>query len=525
MFHVRYVAWRIQTDHRFAVYPDIPLILHVFLDVTDKILRIFFGVVLPDENIVFQSIPGSCPVFICPDSHEGHINLFMLEQQIQRLFQQAMTRKPVIVNSKAVDTMSLRQLYLLFQRFHVAQIIITEIVMRDSWLIMFLIAWPAFTYVCPFRKAFAPPCIILRESVELGQVQSQRFDVRCITGKVYIFFIIRTRITGKDGFHFLYRCCYPYFFRGCHRMEMLMGKVKCCLNTIVFDGLKATEYKGGFPSSTEACSEHIGHFANRLGDFPAIRRNDGLVHAHGTVVLIGCLQILLLGTPALLLQGCILLLQCRILLIQHAIFLLNPLDGSLIFLAGHAHGIKHSADNHVSGSFGHIMALRLAKHLIQQNHSPLLYKAKHQFCILVAIHCIIRTVADQASNPNKHGFQWESLFRKDIHALNQAIRLFVIGRDALLTQTGALHRIGLCFFQVSHLLFQFRRMPAAIPALKSNIVSQAFINAAIPCCRTALMLLIKITNPAVLDLLDFICCTVCGAIIHNNKFEIFPGLL
>ncbi len=146
---------------------------------------------------------------------------------------------------------------------------------------------------------------------------------------------------------------------------MIVSKANRCLDTIVLDGLKSTENNRRFPSSTEAGSECIRQLPNRLGDFPAVRRDNRLIHAHGTVELIGCIQVPLFGIQALLLHITTLLLQCSVLLIECAIFLPNSIHGSLFFFTGSAHSFEHPANDLVSRSGRCISPLHLAKHLIQ----------------------------------------------------------------------------------------------------------------------------------------------------------------
>ena len=75
-----------------------------------------------------------------------------------------------MVVAEAVDARITRKLRLPLSRFRKPKVIEAEI-RRDVWLIVVWEERPGARHVAPFRKPFAPPLVVLRNRMELRQVE------------------------------------------------------------------------------------------------------------------------------------------------------------------------------------------------------------------------------------------------------------------------------------------------------------------------------------------------------------------
>lgn len=128
-------------------------------------------VFLPQQYIGIKPIPLSSPVLIRPAKAEGEIWLSRFQYFIKRPFQQSLSVEPIMIVAKPVDTIRLRQPCLRLANFRQAEIIKPEI-RGQMWLIMTPEQRFCRNYIPPFCESFTPPSIILRNRMELRQVES-----------------------------------------------------------------------------------------------------------------------------------------------------------------------------------------------------------------------------------------------------------------------------------------------------------------------------------------------------------------
>src|SRR6266542_2330027 len=99
------------------------------------ILVIPCRILLFEQNMLIFSVPGSCPVFICPTQHEGKIRFATLKYLIERSFKYPLSVKPVMIITKSVDTMFFCKPCLCFPYFLNTEIVKSKIG-REMWLVM-----------------------------------------------------------------------------------------------------------------------------------------------------------------------------------------------------------------------------------------------------------------------------------------------------------------------------------------------------------------------------------------------------
>jgi hypothetical protein len=98
---------------------------------------VVFGVLLGPEDLSVLAIPGACPVLVGPAQAEGKIGLSRAQNFFKWALQETRATKPVVVITKARDSVRLGELGLSLSRLGYAKIVETE-VRWQMWLIMIL---------------------------------------------------------------------------------------------------------------------------------------------------------------------------------------------------------------------------------------------------------------------------------------------------------------------------------------------------------------------------------------------------
>jgi len=114
----------------------------------------------------------------------------MIQKHIHRFLKQSFSRKPVVVETEPVDSMRFGHLRLMLQYPPIAQVVISDIIVRFARLVMPFDQRFGFAGVRPFRKPLAPPLVIFRYFMELGKVKRKRFDVGIDSPKPAVIFIV-----------------------------------------------------------------------------------------------------------------------------------------------------------------------------------------------------------------------------------------------------------------------------------------------------------------------------------------------
>src|SRR5579862_2065862 len=133
------------------------------------------GMILRNEDLGIQAIPTASPIFVGPYQGKWDVDFPVREKRVNWLFQQPLTVKRIIIEKKAVNPRAERHFNLAAQRGVGIKRIKTQIA-RHSWLIMAFETRETPGGICPFREARSPPSVVLRNGMELRQVE--REDLR-----------------------------------------------------------------------------------------------------------------------------------------------------------------------------------------------------------------------------------------------------------------------------------------------------------------------------------------------------------
>src|SRR5713101_3202422 len=128
---------------------------------------------LAQEDVPFQAIPSSCPVFVGPTETERKLRTARLEDLVKGAIQEAPTIEPVVIVAEARDPMGPGQVRLGLPCLRDAQIVEAEI-RRQMRLVVSLEERLGLDDVSPLREARAPPLVVLGDRVILRQVERQR---------------------------------------------------------------------------------------------------------------------------------------------------------------------------------------------------------------------------------------------------------------------------------------------------------------------------------------------------------------
>ncbi len=128
---------------------------------------------LCDQNFGVQTVPAPAPIFIGPTDAKRKIRATGLHHLIQRPVQQSLAGEPIVVITKAVNAILSGQGRLLLAHFGHAQIVKPQI-RRQARLVVAAEIRRGLGDVGPLGKALAPPAIIFRNRVVLGQVEGDQ---------------------------------------------------------------------------------------------------------------------------------------------------------------------------------------------------------------------------------------------------------------------------------------------------------------------------------------------------------------
>ena len=122
--HVGKERRTINSEDRLAVDADIARIAEDLIEqVADVRAVVLFGVILPDQHLLFAAVPRPRPVFIGPAEHEGEVGFPRSEHLLQRPLHQLVTVEPVMVVAEPRQTVSLGQLRLPVAHFGHPQVV------------------------------------------------------------------------------------------------------------------------------------------------------------------------------------------------------------------------------------------------------------------------------------------------------------------------------------------------------------------------------------------------------------------
>ena len=163
-------ARAVHQQHWLAFHPQRVGRAQVVGNVGDEGQVVPVAVLLGDQHVLFAPVPAPRPAFVGPAQAEREVDLRVAEPLPQRRFEQGAAAEPVEVEAERADPVLARQPRLLAHHAHVAQVVEPE-VGRQPRLVVAVELGQGAGDIAPFGEAAAPPGVVLRDPVELRQVE------------------------------------------------------------------------------------------------------------------------------------------------------------------------------------------------------------------------------------------------------------------------------------------------------------------------------------------------------------------
>ncbi len=132
-------------------------------------------VALLHQDVALATVPATRPVLVRPAHAEREIGRPARDHLLERTLEQALAVEPVEVVAEPVHAVCLRECGLRVRDARVGEVVVAERARRPGLLVAGEQRLrPA--HVRPLGEAFAPPEVVLRDPVELRQVERDRAD-------------------------------------------------------------------------------------------------------------------------------------------------------------------------------------------------------------------------------------------------------------------------------------------------------------------------------------------------------------
>ena len=131
---------------------------------------VLFAVRLRHEHVVLLSVPPARPVLVRPADAERKTRASVFEQPLERALEQALAVEPVVVEAEPVHPVALGQGHLLEVGLSKAEIVEPQ-VRGQTRLKVPLEVRACAGDVPPLREALPPPDVILRDGMELREIE------------------------------------------------------------------------------------------------------------------------------------------------------------------------------------------------------------------------------------------------------------------------------------------------------------------------------------------------------------------
>ncbi|MNV36483.1 hypothetical protein D3C71_1279620 [compost metagenome] len=160
----------VDQQHRQAIDLQRAPVAQIWRDVGDEGQIVFGAVLLADQDVIVAPVPAPRPVLVGPAQAERQVDAVVVQPLAQRVFHQRAAAEPVVVEAERADAILRSQTRLVTHHLRIAQVVEAE-VGRQAWLHVAFELRQGTGDIAPFCKALAPPGIVLRERVELRQVE------------------------------------------------------------------------------------------------------------------------------------------------------------------------------------------------------------------------------------------------------------------------------------------------------------------------------------------------------------------
>ena len=169
-------GWPVHENQRRAIDLDVSRISKEGKEIVQETRRIVGQVLLLNQNLLLRPVPPARPVLIRPAHAERKVDRRVREHEIQRALEEPAAGEPVVVVAKAVDAVLPGELDLTRSDFRHAEIVVAEL-SRPARLRVAFVHRPCPSHVGPLGEPRSPPIVILRNRVELRQVERDQSDV------------------------------------------------------------------------------------------------------------------------------------------------------------------------------------------------------------------------------------------------------------------------------------------------------------------------------------------------------------
>src|SRR5215470_17417118 len=135
------------------------------------------GVSLGEKYLVLLSVPLSRPVLVGPAQAEGKLRTTGAKHLVEGAAEEPTTIEPVVIVAEARDAIGASEIRLGFSGLGNAQVVEAE-VGGQVRLIVPLEERLGPHHVPPLRETRAPPLVVLRDGMVLGQVEGESTERR-----------------------------------------------------------------------------------------------------------------------------------------------------------------------------------------------------------------------------------------------------------------------------------------------------------------------------------------------------------
>jgi len=126
LLHVGEKSRMIDKKNRAPFNPDVTGIAEIAEQIIPEGNIVFRAVLLCDEYFLVLSVPAASPVLVGPVEAEGHINFRMGKKLVNWFFHQPLSGKPVVMETKTINSVLFRHFCLTPHDFRVKKIVISQ---------------------------------------------------------------------------------------------------------------------------------------------------------------------------------------------------------------------------------------------------------------------------------------------------------------------------------------------------------------------------------------------------------------
>ena len=171
-FGVRDAARPINYEQRSAADSNVTRVLEMSGQVREEPIIVLLAILLLEQNRLIETVPGACPVLVCPYQGEREIDFGRIQQVLDRAFEDALSIERIIVEAESMDARCFGQFGLPPHDIDIAKVVEAEIAGHPRLIVTDETRLPAHE-IAPLGEAATPPSVIFRDRVELREIISE----------------------------------------------------------------------------------------------------------------------------------------------------------------------------------------------------------------------------------------------------------------------------------------------------------------------------------------------------------------